>query len=92
MLSIPKFILYLAKDSKIRKTRYFFFGNQVLLSSLFYFIFSLNDTKKKLYVNIPEMFNFNPKTSIQKYPIFCSWYNVLTANVSDFFRCFALKK
>ena len=31
------------------------------------------------------MFSFNPKTSIQKYLIFYSWYNFFSANVSDFY-------
>ena len=34
------------------------------------------------------MFRLNSKTSIQKYPIFCSWYNVFSANVSDFHTYF----
>ena len=38
------------------------------------------------------MFNFNPKLSIQKYPIFCRWYNVFSANVSDFFHVFYYEK
>jgi hypothetical protein len=41
-------------------------------SSLIYFLFSLNNTKKKLYANVPEIFSFNPKMSIRKYPTFCS--------------------
>jgi hypothetical protein len=51
----------------------------VSLSSLICFFIPQNNTKKKLYTNIPEMFNSNPKTSIRKYPIFCCWYN--------FFHC-----
>ena len=31
----------------------------------------------------------NPKTSVQKYSIFCSWYNVF--NVSDFTRILLVK-
>ena len=45
-------------------------------SSLIDLFFLQINIKKKLYSNVPEMSNFNPKTSIQKYPIFCSWYNV----------------
>ena len=37
------------------------------------------------------MLNFNPKTSIWKYPIFCSWYNFFNANVSDFYTYFTIK-
>ena len=37
------------------------------------------------------MFNSNPKTSIQKYPIFCSYYNVFIADVSDFTRILLVK-
>ena len=35
--------------------------------------------------------NSNPKTDIQKYPIFCSWYNFFIANVSDFTRILLVK-
>ena len=45
-------------------------------SSLTYFFSPQVNTKKRLYANVPEMPKFNPKISIQKYPIFCSWYNV----------------
>ena len=59
------------------------------ISALLFF-FSLNNTKKKSYFNVSEMLNFNPKTSNQKYPIFCSWYNVFIANVSDFYTHFII--
>ena len=38
------------------------------------------------------MFNFNPKISIRKYPIFCSWHNFFSVNVSDFYTYFTSKK
>ena len=50
--------------------------------------FSLNNTKKKLCSNIPEMFRFNPEISIQKCPIICGWYKFFSANVSDFYAYF----
>ena len=37
------------------------------------------------------MFNINSKTSIQKYLIFCSSYNVFNVNVSDFYMYFTTK-
>ena len=37
------------------------------------------------------MFKFNPKMSIQKYPIFRNWYNFFSANVSNFTDLFLLK-
>ena len=39
-------------------------------SSLRNFFFSLNNTKKKMYANVLEMFSFDSKTSIRRYPIF----------------------
>ena len=60
-------------------------------SFLIFFFFSLNNAKKKLYVNVPEMLNFNLKKSIQKYLIFYSWYNLFNANVSDFYALFIAK-
>ena len=54
-------------------------------------IFSINDVKEKLHANVPEMFNLTPRTSIWKYPIFCSWYNLFNANISDFYRYFIAK-
>jgi hypothetical protein len=35
--------------------------------------FSQKNHNKTFYVDMPEMLKFNPKISIQKYPIFCSW-------------------
>jgi hypothetical protein len=49
---------------------------------------SLNNVKIALYANVPEVFAFNLKMSIQKYLIFCSWYNCFSANVSDFYTHF----
>jgi hypothetical protein len=37
------------------------------------------------------MLNFNPKTGIQKYPIFCGWYNFFDAKVSGFYTYFVIK-
>jgi hypothetical protein len=74
MLLIPKFILYSTKVSKARKTQCFFLKNCVTLFISDILFFSQDNKKKKLYLNVPVMLNFNLKTSIQKYPIFCSWY------------------
>ena len=52
---------------------------------LIYFFFH-KITPKKLYADVPAMLNSNPKTSIQEYRIFCSYYKFFTANVSDFTR------
>ena len=70
MLPIPKFILYHTKDSKTGKIHCFLFENWVSLFIPAQLFFSLNNVKKKLYANVPEMFDFNPKISIWKYPIF----------------------
>ena len=92
LLPVPENIFYFMKDSKRRKISYFFLENWVsLFISIQLFFFSLNKTKKKLYANVPEIFNFNPKTSIRKYPIFWSWYNFFSANVSDFYAYFSAK-
>ena len=53
--------------------------------------FSLNNTMNILYANVPEMFSYNPKTSVQKYPNFYNWYNAFSANVSDFYTYFAIE-
>ena len=37
------------------------------------------------------MNSFNPKTSILKYPIFFSRYDLFSANVSDFYAYFTAK-
>lgn len=37
------------------------------------------------------MFSINPKMRIQKYPIFCTWYNFFNADVSDFYKYFTAK-
>jgi hypothetical protein len=76
MLPIPKFILCLIKGTKAHEIHCFFLKTRSHFSSLIYFFFSQINTKKKLHVNVPEMFSFNPKTSIQKHSIFCSWYNI----------------
>ena len=85
-LSLKIACIYLMKYVKVRKICCFNFSLKAgpHFSFLFYFFFSLNNANKKIYANVPEMFNFNPKTSIQKYPIFSSWYNFFIANVPDF--------
>ena len=91
-LSIPEFILYLTKDKKRIKFNTFSLKTRSDFSSLLnVFFFSLNNKEKALYVNAPEMLDFNPKTSIRKDPIFSSWYNIFCANVSDFYRHFTAK-
>ena len=72
------------KDSKTCKIFCFFLESWAYIFIPAQLFFSLNNTKKKLYINVPEMINFNPKISIWRYSIFCSWYNFFTANVSDF--------
>ena len=37
------------------------------------------------------MLNFNPKTSIRKYPTFYYCYNAFSANVSDRYTYFTIK-
>ena len=88
---LSRIILCLTKASKICKIYCFFLETESHFSSLIYFFFSQNSIKKKLYADLPEMFNSDPKTSIQKYPIFCSWYNVFISNVSDFTRILLVK-
>ena len=73
---VSRFILCPTKASKVRKIHCFFLKNQDSLFISDIFFFPQNDIKKNLYATIPEMPNSNPKTSIQKYLIFCSWYNV----------------
>jgi hypothetical protein len=82
MLPVLEFILCLTKDSKTVKLTAF--SIKTVPQILFLLFFSINNTKEKLYDNVQEMINFSLKTSIQKYPTFCSWYNVFSANVSDF--------
>ena len=64
------------KLRKYVKFTAFYLKTESHFSSLIYFFPLQNNVKKKLYANVPEMSNFNPKASIQKYRIFCSWYNV----------------
>ena len=65
MLPIPKFILYLAKNSKMHKIHCFSFESWISLfiPDLLFFSHKIKP-KKKLHANVPEMFNFNSKTSI----------------------------
>jgi hypothetical protein len=55
------------------------------------FFYSLNNSKKGLYTNVPEIIAFNLKTSIHKYSISSSWYNFFNTNVSDFTRILLLQ-
>ena len=91
MLLIPKFILHPTKNSKTGKIHCFFLKNWVSIFIPVQLLLSLNNIKKKVHNNMPEMFNFNLKTSIRKYPIFCSCYNFFCANVSDFYTHFNIK-
>ena len=85
MLLVFTFKLYPTKDSNIGKTNAFSLKIEPYFSSLLVF-FPNNNTIKKVYASVPEMLSLNPKISIRKYPIFCSWYNFFSANVSDFYR------
>jgi hypothetical protein len=85
--------LYIIKYSKIGKVHCFLLKNWILLfiPNLLFFFFLLNNTKKKSYANVLKMFNFNLKTSIRKYRVFCSCYNFYSANVSGFYMYFTDK-
>lgn len=63
------------KNLRTFKISYFILKTGPDVLFLFNFFFSLNSTKKNLYVDVLEMFNFNPKIRFQKYFIFSSWYN-----------------
>ena len=91
MLSVSKFVLYFMKDSEKGKIRCFLLENWDSLFIPAQLFFSLNNAKKNLYANVPDMPNFNSKTSIWKYPIFCTWYNLFSANISDFYMHFTSK-
>ena len=58
------------KLQKYVKFTAFFLKTESHFSSLICFFFLQINVKKKIYANVPEMSNFNQKTSIQKYPIF----------------------
>ena len=73
------------KDLKTGKIYCFFLEDWVLLFIPAQLFFSLNNAKKKLYANVPEMFHLNSKISIRKYPIFYGRYSFFNANVSDFY-------
>ena len=90
MLSILISFLFLTKDSKARKIHFFSVKTGSGFSCLFNFC-SLNDAKKKLHNNVPEMFGFNPKMSIWKYPISSRRNKFFSVNVSDFYRHFTAK-
>ena len=62
------------KAQKLMKFTTFPLKTRSHFSFLIHFFFLLNNTKKTLYANVPEMFSFNPNISNQKYPIFRSWY------------------
>ena len=91
MILVPKIISYITKAFKAGKTHCFSIKTGSNFSSLLGFFFSQSNAKKKIYADVPEMFNFSPKTSIQKYPICSCWYNVFSTNVSDFYRYFTAK-
>ena len=92
LLFVSKFILFLIKNSKTGKIYYFFLKKWVSFFNTALLFFSLDNSEIVLYANVPKMFKFNPKISIQKYPIFCSWYNFFSANISDFTRISLLLK
>ena len=58
---------------------------------LIYFCFTQKNPNKSLYADVPEMFKFNLKISIRKYPIICSWYNFFSSNVSDLYTHFMIE-
>ena len=84
-------LFYISRKTHKQVNYCFFHKNWVSLFISAKLSFPLNDIKKTIYSNVPEMLNFDQKTSIQKYPIFCSWYNCFGANVSDFYRFSLLK-
>ena len=69
MIPVLKFVLYLTKDSKTDKTHSILLKNWMRLFHHCLTFFSLNNTTKQLYVDVPEMFNFNSKTCFKKYTI-----------------------
>jgi hypothetical protein len=85
MLPVPELILCPLKASKTSKIHCFFPKNWASLFIPNLFFSPLYNPKKTSYANVPEIIKFNPKPSIQKYPIFCSWYNYFNANVSEFY-------
>lgn len=83
MIPVPENILYYTKDPKTLRYSTFPLKTGSGFSSLTNF-FLLDNTKKKLYNNVPQMFKFNPKTRFLKYLISSSWCNFFNVNVSDF--------
>jgi hypothetical protein len=79
------------KLQKYVKFTAFFLKTKSHFSSLIYFFLLQINVKKKLYANVPEMSNFNLKTSIQKYPFFAVGITFFIANVSDFTRILLIK-
>ena len=69
----------------------FFLKKWILFFTPTQLLFLLDNAKKKLYANVPEMVNFHSKTCSQKYPISSSWYNFFNTNVSDFYCLFTAK-
>ena len=61
----------------IREYNTIFFLNSAPTFKPCSIFFSLYNIKKILYADVPEIFNFNPKTRFWKYPISSSWYNFL---------------
>ena len=87
MLPVPKFILYLTKGSKKLKIHCFFIKDWIKLFTSTQLFCSLNNTKKRLYVDVPEMLSFNPKMRSRKYPISRNRYYIFSnnGNVSVFY-------
>ena len=90
-LSLDLFYVSRNLQKYVIKFTAFFLKTESHFSSLIYFFFLQINTKKKLYANIPEIPKSNPKTSIQKYPIFAVGITFFIANVSDFTRILLVK-
>jgi hypothetical protein len=90
-MDFVKRLVWLIKYKMYNKISIFYELKWVSLFNHSLLFFPLNDPKKALYAKVTEMFNFNLRMSIQKYSIFCSWYNIFSANVSDFYRYFMRK-
>jgi hypothetical protein len=62
------FSTYLISHERLKNTEFTVFSLKTgfHFSSLLYFFFSLNNTKKTIYASVPEMFNFNLITSTVK--------------------------
>ena len=79
-------LFYISRKSrKCVKFSAFSLETESHFSFLIYFFFSQDNAKKQFNDNVSEMFNFDPKMSTQKCPIFCGWYSFFSANVSTFY-------